>query len=71
VSNLIIFDAKSLPQDKSSSDEKPLVMLVVNGAENINLLRKQLDTHFQIITSLNGRKTVELIDNLVVPKKYS
>jgi two-component system cell cycle response regulator len=62
-----IFDMKNLPQESEEIENKPLVMLVDDEIENINVLRQLLESRFKIITGLNGAEALELIDNMVDP----
>lgn len=64
-----IFDINNLPKNANDELEKPLIMLVDDEVENINVLRQLLEAHFQIITGLNGAEAIELIDNMVDPTK--
>jgi len=64
-----VFDINNLPEKSTSEPEKPLIMLVDDEVENINVLRQLLEAHFQIITGLNGAEAIELIDNMVDPTK--
>ena len=64
-----VFDINNVPQDQESTSDKPLVMLVDDEVENINVLRQLLESKIQIITGLKGREALELIDNMVDPKK--
>jgi len=64
-----VFDIKNLPEKSVSQVDKPLIMLVDDEVENINVLRQLLEAHFQIITGLNGAEAIELIDNMVDPTK--
>ncbi|WP_286262710.1 GGDEF domain-containing response regulator [Thalassotalea atypica] len=63
------FNINNLPQNEPNKIEKPLVMLVDDEIENINVLRQLLESHFKIITGLNGREALNLIDNMVDPKQ--
>ena len=63
------FSMKNIDQDTNKNAEKPLVMLVDDEIENINVLRQLLESHFQIITGLNGAEALKLIDNMVDPKQ--
>jgi len=64
-----VFDIKNLPTKSNNELDKPLIMLVDDEVENINVLRQLLEAHFQIITGLNGAEAIELIDNMVDPTK--
>jgi len=64
-----VFDINNLPKKLSSELDKPLIMLVDDEVENINVLRQLLEEHFQIITGLNGAEAIDLIDNMVDPTK--
>jgi diguanylate cyclase (GGDEF)-like protein len=64
-----VFDIKNLPEKPNNELDKPLIMLVDDEVENINVLRQLLEAHFQIITGLNGVEALELIDNMVDPTK--
>jgi len=64
-----VFDIKNLPEKSSDELDKPLIMLVDDEVENINVLRQLLEAHFQIITGLNGAEAIDLIDNMVDPTK--
>jgi len=64
-----IFNIDNLPKVKTEVIEKPLVMLVDDEVENINVLRNLLESNYQIITGLNGREALELIDNMKDPQK--
>jgi diguanylate cyclase (GGDEF)-like protein len=64
-----VFDIKNLPEKPDDEVDKPLIMLVDDEVENINVLRQLLEAHFKIITGLNGAEAIELIDNMVDPTK--
>ena len=64
-----VFDIKNLPEKSNNELDKPLIMLVDDEVENINVLRQLLESHFQIITGLNGAEAIDLIDNMVDPTK--
>jgi len=64
-----VFDINNLPEKSNDEVDKPLIMLVDDEVENINVLRQLLEAHFQIITGLNGVEALELIDNMVDPTK--
>lgn len=64
-----VFDIKNLPEKPDKELDKPLIMLVDDEVENINVLRQLLEAHFQIITGLNGAEAIELINNMVDPTK--
>jgi len=64
-----IFNIDNLPKVKTEITEKPLVMLVDDEVENINVLRNLLESNYQIITGLNGREALELINNMKDPQK--
>jgi two-component system cell cycle response regulator len=64
-----VFDIKNLPEKPNNEMDKPLIMLVDDEVENINVLRQLLEAHFQIITGLNGAEAIELINNMVDPTK--
>jgi len=59
----------NIDKDNNKDADKPLVMLVDDEIENINVLRQLLESHFQIITGLNGAEALKLIDNMVDPKQ--
>jgi len=60
---------ENLTKDPENGSDKPLVMLVDDEVENINVLRQLLESHFQIITGLNGAEALKMIDNMVDPKQ--
>jgi two-component system cell cycle response regulator len=64
-----VFDINNLPKKTNTEPDKPLIMLVDDEVENINVLRQLLEENFQIITGLNGAEAIELIDNMVDPTK--
>ncbi len=64
-----VFSMTNIDKDSGRDNEKPLVMLVDDEIENINVLRQLLESHFQIITGLNGAEALKLIDNMVDPKQ--
>lgn len=64
-----VFNIKNLPKSSDKESDKPLIMLVDDEVENINVLRQLLEAHFQIITGLNGAEAINLIDNMVDPTK--
>ncbi len=64
-----VFDINNLQKTPKDELDKPLIMLVDDEVENINVLRQLLEAHFQIITGLNGAEAIELIDNMVDPTK--
>jgi diguanylate cyclase (GGDEF)-like protein len=66
---MTIFDINNIEQEPDVNTTKPLIMLVDDEIENINVLRQLLESHFQIITGLNGAEALNLIDNMVDPTK--
>ncbi len=64
-----VFNMKNITQHESKEAEKPLVMLVDDEIENLNVLRQLLEKKFQIITGLNGQEAIQLIDNMKDPTK--
>jgi len=60
---------ENITKDTEDENDKPLVMLVDDEVENINVLRQLLESHFQIITGLNGAEALKMIDNMVDPKQ--
>jgi len=64
-----VFDINNVSQKKQRASDKPLVMLVDDEVENINVLRQLLESNFQIITGLNGQEALQLIDNMVDPQQ--
>ncbi|NQZ90450.1 MAG: diguanylate cyclase [Colwellia sp.] len=64
-----VFSMENITKDTEDENEKPLVMLVDDEIENINVLRQLLESHFQIITGLNGAEALKMIDNMVDPKQ--
>jgi diguanylate cyclase (GGDEF)-like protein len=64
-----VFDINNLPKKANKELDKPLIMLVDDEVENINVLRQLLEEHFQIITGLNGAEAIKLINNMVDPTK--
>lgn len=60
---------ENITKDTEDESNKPLVMLVDDEVENINVLRQLLESHFQIITGLNGAEALKMIDNMVDPKQ--
>ncbi|WP_019026819.1 diguanylate cyclase [Colwellia piezophila] len=64
-----VFNIKNLPKNSDIESHKPLIMLVDDEIENINVLRQLLEENFQIITGLNGAEAIDLIDNMVDPTK--
>jgi len=64
-----VFSMENIDKDNDKDNDKPLVMLVDDEIENINVLRQLLESHFQIITGLNGAEALKLIDNMVDPKQ--
>lgn len=67
--DMSIFDIENITKAPDVEQHKPLIMLVDDEIENINVLRQLLDPHFQIITSLNGQEALELIDDMPDPTK--
>jgi len=64
-----VFNIKNLPKKDDDPSEKPLIMLVDDEIENINVLSQLLESNFQIITGLNGVEAMNLIENMVEPNK--
>ncbi len=64
-----VFSMENITKDTKDESDKPLVMLVDDEVENINVLRQLLESHFQIITGLNGAEALKMIDNMVDPKQ--
>ena len=64
-----VFNMENITKDNENESVKPLVMLVDDEVENINVLRQLLESHFQIITGLNGAEALKMIDNMVDPKQ--
>ena len=66
---MAVFDMKNVPLEAQNTPEKPLIMLVDDEVENINVLRQLLAANFQIITGLNGYEALKIIKNMVDPTK--
>lgn len=64
-----VFNIDNINNNDDETTEKPLVMLVDDEVENINVLRQLLESRFKIITGLNGAEALEMIDNMVDPQK--
>ncbi len=64
-----VFDMNNVSQQNQGASAKPLIMLVDDEVENINVLRQLLESNFQIITGINGREALQLIDNMVDPQQ--
>jgi len=64
-----VFDMNNVSQQNQGASAKPLIMLVDDEIENINVLRQLLESNFQIITGINGREALQLIDNMVDPQQ--
>ncbi|WDD96941.1 diguanylate cyclase [Thalassomonas actiniarum] len=59
-----IFDMKNIPSKSSRPPEKPLIMLVDDEAENLNVMRQLLAADFQVITALSGYEAIQIINNM-------
>jgi len=64
-----VFNMQNIKDNQDDEEGKPLVMLVDDEIENINVLRQLLESRFKIITGLNGAEALKLIDNMVDPKQ--
>jgi diguanylate cyclase (GGDEF)-like protein len=64
-----VFNMENITKDTKDGSEKPLVMLVDDEVENINVLRQLLESNFQIITGFNGAEALKIIDNMIDPKQ--
>jgi len=64
-----IFDKSKLKQTPKKEENKPLIMVVDDEVQNINVLRDLLEEKYQIITSLNGQEALELIHSMESPDK--
>ena len=64
-----VFDINNLTEEQQDEAEKPLVMLVDDEIENINVLRQLLESKFRIISGLNGKEALKLIDNMDDPEQ--
>lgn len=66
---MAVFDKKNIEVSDKTALEKPLIMLVDDEIENLNVLKALLESHYQIITGLNGKEALSLIDNMVDPQQ--
>ncbi|WP_281557155.1 diguanylate cyclase [Thalassomonas sp. RHCl1] len=66
---MAVFDIKNVQERTDDTREKPLIMLVDDEIENINVLSQLLAANFQIITGLNGCEAIDIIDNMADPGK--
>jgi len=64
-----VFSMKNIPSESSSPPEKPLVMLVDDEIENLNVMRQLLTADFQIITALSGHEAIDIINKMDDPAK--
>lgn len=64
-----VFNIDNIENNDDGGNEKPLVMLVDDEVENINVLRQLLESRFKIITGINGAEALDMIDNMVDPSK--
>ena len=66
---MAVFNMENITKDTKNDSDKPLVMLVDDEVENINVLSQLLESNFQIITGLNGAEALNMIDNMIDPKQ--
>ena len=64
-----VFNIKNVEEEKNEAIDKPLVMIVDDELENINVLRQLLESKFQIIAALDGIEALKLINNMLDPNK--
>jgi diguanylate cyclase (GGDEF)-like protein len=62
-----IFDVSNVSKKDEDVLEKPLIMLVDDEIENLNVLRRLLESKFQIITGGDGKEALKLIDEMSDP----
>lgn len=63
-----VFNLNNIPEEWNAQNDKPLIMIIDDEVENINVLRQLLDSKFQIMTSLNGREALDLLDDMDDPE---
>ncbi|WDE07680.1 diguanylate cyclase [Thalassomonas viridans] len=64
---MAVFDIKNIPEESHSAAEKPLIMLVDDEVENLNVMRQLLAADFQVITGLSGHEAIDIINNMADP----
>lgn len=66
---MAIFDAKNLEQKRETTNTFPLIMLIDDEQENLNVLRHLLEPNYEILCASNGIEAVEMINDMDDPKK--
>ena len=58
-----VFNLNNIAEEPDKGEEKPLIMIIDDELENINVLRQLLDPNFHVITCLDGREALNILGN--------
>lgn len=64
-----VFNINNIPRSPTETDDKPLIMLIDDEVENINVLGRLLDGKYNIITCLGGYEALDHINTMAEPEK--
>jgi two-component system cell cycle response regulator len=64
-----VFNINNIPKAPREAVDKPLIMLIDDEVENINVLRRLLSNSYQIVTSLSAQDALEHINTMSSPHK--
>ncbi|WDE09725.1 diguanylate cyclase [Thalassomonas haliotis] len=59
-----VFNLNNIPPESNGPPEQPLIMLVDDEIENLNVMRQLLAADFQIITALSGCEAIDIINHM-------
>ena len=63
-----VFDINNIPEQIEEIVDKPLIMLIDDEIENLNVLSRLLSEDYQIVTCLSGSDALCHINNMADPK---
>lgn len=64
-----VFNISNIPKAAQKMVDKPHIMLIDDEVENLNVLRRLLDSDYQITTCLSGCEAIEHLDGMDDPQK--
>ncbi|MFT4924852.1 MAG: two-component system cell cycle response regulator [Phenylobacterium sp.] len=63
-----VFNINNISKDTQNLSDKPIIMIIDDEVENVNVLRRLLENDYQVITSLSGTEALEHIDGMDNPQ---
>lgn len=63
-----VFNVNNIPKTTQPKRDKPLIMLIDDEIENLNVLHRLFNKDYQIITCLGGDEALETINNMTDPQ---